>query len=115
VAWITGLDPGQALDAGRKVIVRVGPIHQPPAFSASITGRITPAPVILRQIGVFQPDEMELGSGRKRRPGAFILLFLNPESLSQRSDRQQQQRSQNENNARRSVGRELKPAGHSCP
>ena len=112
--WVPGLDPGQALDAGRKVIVRIGPIHQPPAFARSIAGGVSPAPVVLRQIGIFQADEMELGLGGKRRPGAFI-VFLNPESLGQCSDGNQQQGGQNENNARRRTAPELKPEGHSCP
>ena len=88
--WVPGLDPGQALDAGRKVIVRIGPIHQPPAFSASIAGCVAPAPVILRQIGVFQPDEMKLGLRRKRRPWTLVVLLLNAEPLCQGANGQQQ-------------------------
>lgn len=88
MAWISSLDPGQALNAGRKVIVGIGPIHQPPAFSAPIAGRVAPTPVILWQIGILQADEMELGLGRKSRPRTFILFLLNPESLCQRADGQ---------------------------
>jgi hypothetical protein len=111
---VSGLDPGKALHAGSKVIVGIRPIHQPPSLPASIAGRIAPAPVILRQIGIFQPDEMKLGLGRKGRPRTFILL-ARAEPLCQRADGQPQQRSQDENETRQSAGPEVQPAGHSCP
>src|SRR5579859_7363033 len=47
VTRIAGIDSRQPLDTGSEVIVRGGPIHQPPACSFSLARRISPSAMVL--------------------------------------------------------------------
>ena len=72
---IAGGNSGQPLHAHGKVIVGVGPVHDPPAIALSAAGSVSEASVVLRQIVVFEANEMEFGGGRKLRPRFFIVSF----------------------------------------
>src|SRR5262249_42584287 len=70
VARVAGVDSGEPLDAGRKMLVCVGPIDQPPSFAPPVTRGESEAAMILRPVRVFNAHEMILGSrfeGRVRR------------------------------------------------
>ena len=60
---IAGIDPGQPLDAEREMVVGIGPIHDPPAVARAVARGESEAPVVLRQVGIFDADEMELCAG----------------------------------------------------
>ena len=92
VTRVAGIDSRQPLDARCEVIVRGGPIHQPPAGSFSLARRISPAPVVLGQVRILHAKKMELGVA----PGERSLVVIRrpkPPSLSQPRNRDQCQRS----------------------
>lgn len=57
------------------MVVRIGPVDDPPAGTLAVTGPETPAAVKLRQVGVFGADEMEFAFFRKDRRRAFVVPF----------------------------------------
>src|ERR1019366_572767 len=46
MARIAGIDAGEALDAGRKVIIGIRPVHQPPAGAPAVAGAETVAAMV---------------------------------------------------------------------
>src|ERR1019366_6150669 len=93
VARIADIDSGQTPDSKRKMIIRVRPIYQPPACSGAISRRVSPSPVILREIGIFEANKVELGvaHGDRRLLGIWRLI---PPSLSHSDYRDQDQHCQ---------------------
>ena len=64
MARVADIDAGQALDAVGEMIVGGGPVDQPPACAYAISRSVAPAAVILRQVGIFEAQEMKLGIAR---------------------------------------------------
>ena len=82
MARITGIDSGQPLDSGGEMIVGGGPVHDPPAGAHTVTRGIAKSAVVLRQVGVFDANEVELGGAHGDR-GSFVLGFPEPPPLRQ--------------------------------
>lgn len=81
MAWVAGVDLGEPVDAGSEVVVGGGPVDKPPTCAGSIAGGIAPPPVELRQVGVFEADEVEFG-GARRRELVVIAVFLTLEATA---------------------------------
>src|SRR5437764_7825840 len=89
--WISRVDPGQPLNAQRKVLVCIGPIHHPPAVPPRATGGEPKTAMKLRPVIIFDANEMEFSGGPERRVLLFIRSLKPAKPLAQahRSDQEQ--------------------------
>jgi hypothetical protein len=72
----------EPLDALRKVIVRIRPIHHPPAFASGPARCESKKAMIFGQIRVFRANEVKLSRRREHRTRTFFFLLLKSESLA---------------------------------
>jgi hypothetical protein len=96
---LAGIYAGEALDPLGKMIVGVGPVDDPPACALAVAGAEAETAVVLREVGVFGPDEVEFAFLREDGRGAFVVAFeanaaesLGEASLVQAGSRQRKQR-----------------------
>lgn len=83
VPRIARRDARQPLDALRKVIVGIRPVHHPPAFGSRPARSESKEAVIFGQIRVLHANEMKLGLGRKHRPRALFFRVLKSRALAE--------------------------------
>src|SRR5579884_4455559 len=103
MARIAHINPCKPLNAGAEMIVRRGPINEPPTRSHPIARGVSPSTMVFRQIRVLYANEVKLPiAGRRRRllPVLFSKLGLEPASLGRPGHRNQQQSSQSSGGAK---------------
>ena len=83
-----GVDAGQTLHARGEVVVGFRPIHHPPAIATGTARCGTPAPMKLRQVGVFEANEMELAFFGEDGTRAAVVAPSQSEALRHRCKRE---------------------------
>src|SRR5579871_50954 len=77
------------------MVVGIRPVHHPPPLSGSASRGEAETAVVLRQIGVLQANEVELGARRKDGRRGFALGDAGSVSLGERDRHEQANRRQN--------------------
>jgi Helix-turn-helix domain len=78
------LDPVVNGDAQGKVVIGIGPVHDPPPLAARLARRESEAAVVVGQIVILHPYKMKLAVLRKRRARTLFVNVTEAAKLRQR-------------------------------